>query len=45
MRYMTIVDVGAVGVRQLRQRLSVYLDRVKAGATLQVTERGTRSPC
>ena len=29
-----------VGVRELRQNLSVYLDRVKAGQTLQVTERG-----
>jgi prevent-host-death family protein len=29
-----------VGVRELRQNLSVYLDRVKAGETLEVTERG-----
>ena len=29
-----------VGVRELRQNLSVYLERVKAGETLQVTERG-----
>lgn len=27
-----------VGVRDLRQNLSVYLDRVKAGETLEVTE-------
>ena len=29
-----------VGVRELRQNLSVYLDRVKNGETLQVTEFG-----
>jgi len=29
-----------VGVRQLRQNLSRYLRRVKAGQTLEVTERG-----
>jgi prevent-host-death family protein len=29
-----------VGVRELRQNLSVYLDRVKAGETLKVTEHG-----
>jgi prevent-host-death family protein len=29
-----------VGVRELRQNLSKYLDRVKAGETLTVTERG-----
>jgi prevent-host-death family protein len=29
-----------VGVRELRQNLSVYLDRVKQGAALQVTEHG-----
>ena len=29
-----------VGVRELRQNLSVYLDRVKAGESLDVTERG-----
>jgi prevent-host-death family protein len=29
-----------IGVRELRQNLSVYLDRVKAGETLEVTERG-----
>ena len=31
---------GHVGVRELRQNLSVYLDRVKAGESLTVTERG-----
>lgn len=29
-----------VGVRELRQNLSVYLDRVKQGETLEVTEHG-----
>lgn len=29
-----------VGVRELRQNLSVYLRRVVAGQTLEVTERG-----
>ncbi len=29
-----------VGVRELRQNLSVYLKRVAAGETLEVTERG-----
>lgn len=33
---------GAVGVRELRQNLSVYLRRVKAGARLEVRERGER---
>lgn len=31
---------GRVGVRELRQNLSVYLDRVKRGETLTVTEHG-----
>lgn len=30
----------SVGVRELRQNLSRYLDRVKAGEDLVVTERG-----
>ena len=30
----------AVGVRELRQNLSVYLDRVKDGDILRVTEHG-----
>ena len=29
-----------VGVRELRQNLSIYLDRVKHGETLEVTEHG-----
>jgi prevent-host-death family protein len=29
-----------VGVRELRQNLSVYLERVKQGEALEVTERG-----
>jgi prevent-host-death family protein len=29
-----------VGVRELRQNLSVYLRRVRVGETLEVTERG-----
>jgi prevent-host-death family protein len=29
-----------VGVRELRQNLSVYLDRVKAGEVFEVTEHG-----
>jgi prevent-host-death family protein len=29
-----------VGVRELRQNLSVYLQQVKGGATLEVTDRG-----
>jgi prevent-host-death family protein len=33
---------GEVGVRELRQNLSVYLRRVKAGEALEVTERGQR---
>lgn len=35
MCYMT-----RVGIRELRQNLSVYLARVKAGRTLTVTDRG-----
>jgi len=31
-----------VGVRELRQNLSVYLRRVKAGASLDVREHGRR---
>lgn len=38
---MSDTDIPArVGVRELRQNLSVYLDRVKAGETLEVTEHG-----
>jgi len=32
--------IERVGVRELRQNLSVYLRRVKAGQRLEVTERG-----
>lgn len=40
--YMAESERGAarVGVRELRQNLSVYLDRVKSGETLEVTEHG-----
>jgi prevent-host-death family protein len=31
---------SAVGVRELRQNLSIYLDRVKKGEALTVTEHG-----
>lgn len=31
-----------IGVRELRQNLSVYLRRVKAGESLEVKERGRR---
>ena len=31
---------SSVGVRELRQNLSVYLDRVKRGEALTVTEHG-----
>ncbi len=30
-----------VGIRELRQNASKYIERVKAGETLEVTERGT----
>jgi prevent-host-death family protein len=32
--------MASVGIRELRQNLSVYLRRVREGETLQVTERG-----
>ena len=32
--------IGRVGVRELRQNLSIYLDRVVAGESLEVTDRG-----
>ena len=32
--------MDSVGVRELRQNLSVYLRRVEAGEALEVTERG-----
>jgi prevent-host-death family protein len=34
------MDPDRVGVRELRQNLSVYLKRVAAGETLEVTEHG-----
>jgi prevent-host-death family protein len=40
MCYMAKRNPGAVGVRELRQNLSVYLDRVKKGEALTVTEHG-----
>ena len=33
-------ETGTVGVRELRQNLSIYLDRVKQGEALTVTEHG-----
>jgi prevent-host-death family protein len=33
-------QIDRVGVRELRQNLSVYLRRVKEGETLEVTEHG-----
>ena len=38
MCYMQAVD--RVGVRELRQNLSVYLARIARGETLEVTDRG-----
>lgn len=35
-------ESGEVGVRELRQNLSVYLRRVKAGESVEVKERGRR---
>jgi prevent-host-death family protein len=41
MCYMTtVVGVDDVGVRELRQNLSVYLRRIAQGETLRVTEHG-----
>ena len=34
-----------VGVRELRQNLSIYLDRVKAGETLEVTVKASSRDC
>jgi len=36
----TVHRPARVGVRELRQNLSVYLDLVKAGETFEVTEHG-----
>ncbi len=41
MCYMKYSKVD-VGVRELRQNLSVYLRQVKAGETIEVKERGHR---
>jgi len=35
-----IVSVTRIGVRELRQHASRYLDKVKAGEVVEVTERG-----
>lgn len=32
--------MAAAGIRELRQNLSRYLERVKAGETIEVTDRG-----
>lgn len=32
--------MGTAGIRELKNRLSMYLDRVKRGETITVTERG-----
>jgi antitoxin (DNA-binding transcriptional repressor) of toxin-antitoxin stability system len=37
---MQVQQKPMVGVRELRQNLSIYLDKVKEGETLQVTEFG-----
>lgn len=39
-RYRTRERENTVGVRELRQNLSVYLERVKKGEALTVTDRG-----
>ena len=40
MCYMAKRRSAIVGVRELRQNLSIYLDRVKKGEALTVTEHG-----
>ncbi|MBI4593444.1 MAG: hypothetical protein HY728_04455 [Candidatus Rokubacteria bacterium] len=40
MCYMRRRETARVGVRELRQSLSVYLRRVAGGASFQVTEHG-----
>lgn len=37
---MCYMQLEQVGVRQLRQNLSVYLARIAKGETLEVTDRG-----
>jgi prevent-host-death family protein len=39
--YAKLMSV-TVGVRELRENLSAYLDRVKAGEEVVITERGKR---
>lgn len=39
-RYKRPARNNTVGVRELRQNLSIYLERVKAGEALTVTDRG-----
>ena len=39
MCYMHL-EIAQVGVRELRQNLSVYLERIALGETLEVTDRG-----
>ena len=39
MCYMNL-EIAQVGVRELRQNLSVYLERIALGETLEVTDRG-----
>lgn len=40
MCYMIRRTSSTIGVRELRQNLSIYLDRVKKGEALTVTEHG-----
>jgi antitoxin (DNA-binding transcriptional repressor) of toxin-antitoxin stability system len=35
-----MIEMDQVGVRELRQNLSVYLARIAQGETLEVTDRG-----
>ena len=37
---MCYMETSEVGVRELRQNLSVYLARIARGETLEVTDRG-----
>jgi antitoxin (DNA-binding transcriptional repressor) of toxin-antitoxin stability system len=40
MCYIMHMETARVGVRELRQNLSVYLERIALGETLEVTDRG-----
>jgi prevent-host-death family protein len=40
MKTRTTAADATVGVRELRQNLSIYLERVSAGEVLRVTDRG-----